>query len=445
MAELTPVDGLRDLLRSWHVEGRGIWSACTAHPVVLEAAAAQAVEDGTLLLVESTCNQVNPEGGYTGQRPADFAAFARTVAGRAGLPRERLVLGGDHLGPHPYRARSGETAMSQASELVRQCVQAGYAKLHLDASMRLADDPGPPGTPLDPAIASERTAELCAAAEQAQAERPPGSPAPLYVIGTDVPAPGGEAGLQAPPAATTAAEAEQTLALAWQAFARRGLEAAWERVAAVVVQPGIDFASTCVFEYERARATPLHRLVRRLPGLVFEAHSTDYQRPASLRSLVADGFAVLKVGPALTFAYREAAFGLEAIEREWLGGRRGFVPSGLREALEAAMAEQPAHWRSHHGEADRTLRAFGFSDRVRYYWSSAAVQAALGRLLANLRESEPPLPLLSQYLPRQYEAVRTGALARTPEALLGHAVREVTRAYALACVPGSVGGQRECG
>lgn len=438
MAELTAVDGLRGLLRSWHEAGRGIWAACTGHPVVLEAAAAQAVEDGSLLLVESTCNQVNPEGGYTGQRPADFASGIRSLAREAGLPPERLVLGGDHLGPHPYRAQPREQAMANARELVRQCVLAGYTKLHLDASMRLADDPGAPGAALDVAIASERTAELCAAAERAHAERAGGARAPLYVIGTDVPAPGGEVGEAAAPAATSAAEAERSVALAWDAFAKRGLESAWERVVAVVVQPGVDFTSERVFEYERARAAPLRQLVRRLPGLVFEAHSTDYQRPASLQALVADGFAVLKVGPALTFAFREAAFGLEAIEREWLGGRRGFVASGLRQALEAAMAEQPAHWRGHHAEADeatRTLRAFGFSDRVRYYWPAPAVQAALHRLLANLQGSPPPLPLLSQYLPRQYEAVRAGALAGTPDTLLSHAVREVTRAYARACAP----------
>jgi D-tagatose-1,6-bisphosphate aldolase subunit GatZ/KbaZ len=294
---------------------------------------------------------------------------------------------------------------------------------------------------LDAATATARTAELCAAAERALAERASGPTRPVYVIGTDVPAPGGEVGEAAAPAATSAAEAERTVALAWEAFAKRGLESAWERVVAVVVQPGIDFTSTRVFEYERARAAPLRQLARRLaPGLVFEAHSTDYQRPESLRALVADGFAVLKVGPALTFAFREAAFGLEAIEREWLGGRRGWVASNLREALEATMAAQPAHWRGHHAEADETtraLRAFGFSDRVRYYWPAPAVQAALERLLANLRLSPPPLPLLSQYLPRQYEAVRAGALSGTPEALLSHAIREVTRVYARACAAGS--------
>jgi len=431
---------LRDVLRAQGAgEARGIWSVCSAHRSVLEAAVEQAMVDGTPLLVESTSNQVNPEGGYTGQTPADFAAFAREVAGEGGLFRERLLLGGDHLGPHPYRSEPASSAMAKARELVRQCVLAGYTKLHLDASMRLSGDPGPPDTALDPELVTERAADLCAAAEDARAGLPRGTPAPVYVIGTDVPPPGGETADAAPPLPTGRDEVARTVALSREAFARRGLEAAWDRVIAVVVQPGVDFTASVVFEYDRARAAPLVDFIRSAPGLVYEAHSTDYQRPQALRALVEDRFAVLKVGPWLTFAFRQAVFGLEAVELDWLGGRRSVSLSGLRSALEAAMAERPEHWRGHHhGDADglRTLRAFGYADRVRYYWPSSEVQAALLRLFANLRTCPPPLPLLGQYLPRPYEAVRGGEIPAAPESLVRHAIREVTRVYSRACAMG---------
>jgi D-tagatose-1,6-bisphosphate aldolase subunit GatZ/KbaZ len=231
-------------------------------------------------------------------------------------------------------------------------------------------------------------------------------------------------------------EAARTVDLSREAFARRGLEAAWERVIAIVVQPGVEFTDSVVFEYDRGRARGLREFIQRAPGLVFEAHSTDYQRPEALRALVEDGFAILKVGPWLTFAFREAVFGLEAVEEEWLGGRSGVSLSGLRSAVEAAMTARPEHWRGHHrgeGPELRALRAFGFSDRVRYYWPFGEVQAALGRLFANLRAFPPPLPLLSQHLPGQYEAVRAGEIAAHPEALVRHKIREVTRLYARAC------------
>jgi D-tagatose-1,6-bisphosphate aldolase subunit GatZ/KbaZ len=50
-----------------------------------------------------------------------------------------------------------------------------------------------------------------------------------------------------------------------------------------------------------------------MPGFVFEAHSTDFQPAMSLAALVRDGFAILKVGPWLTFAAREVLYGLDSI------------------------------------------------------------------------------------------------------------------------------------
>jgi D-tagatose-1,6-bisphosphate aldolase subunit GatZ/KbaZ len=360
----------------------------------------------------------------------------RARAGAAGLSADRLILGGDHLGPHPWRRRPAAEAMARARELVRQCVRAGYAKLHLDASMRLGDDPGAPGGLPSPETVSERAADLCAAAEEARRDAPADAPLPLYVIGTDVPPPGGETGEAEPPPATTPDDLERTLDLARRAFDARGLEDAWPRVVAVVVQPGVDFTSTRVFDYDRERARPLRVALARRGSLVFEAHSTDYQAEAALRALVEDRFGVLKVGPALTFALRRTILGLEAVEREWLGGRRGTVLCGVRDALEAAMDADPRHWRDHHahdGEDLRALRAFGYADRVRYYWPSPAVQAAVGRLFASLRASPPPLPLLAQHLPREHDAVRAGEAEPSPEGLVRHAVSEALRPYARAC------------
>ena len=77
-------NGFQDLLSA--AGQRGITSVCSAHPWVIRAAAAQARDDGTLLLIEATCNQVNQDGGYTGMRPADFRDFVRELAGRAHLP-----------------------------------------------------------------------------------------------------------------------------------------------------------------------------------------------------------------------------------------------------------------------------------------------------------------------------------------------------------------------
>jgi D-tagatose-1,6-bisphosphate aldolase subunit GatZ/KbaZ len=414
-------------------EAVGLPSVCSAEPIVLEAAIAQAVRDGSLVCIESTCNQVNQFGGYTGMTPIDFRSHLDEIADDLGLPGSRIVLGGDHLGPWPWRNEPAASAMSKARELVRDCVLAGYTKIHLDASMRCGDDPGGPTEPLDEEVATERTADLCRTGEDAFGGLPAVAVAPLYVIGTEVPIPGGEQAETPGATVSRVEDVERTVSLAREAFARQDLRAAWERVIAVVAQPGVEFGDEVVFDYDRDRASDLSRSIEGIDGLVFEAHSTDHQTAEALRRMVEDHFAILKVGPWLTFAMREALFGLEAIERELTPDAER---SCLRETLERAMVERPEHWRSYHRGDERALRlarAFSYSDRCRYYWPRPELRAAVERLLANLSERPIPPTLLSQFLPRGYEAVRRGELAPVPLDLVRHAVLGVLDVYASAC------------
>lgn len=407
----------------------GITSVCSAHPVVLASALALGRDTGAPVLIESTCNQVNHRGGYTGQTPADFAAHVIRLAEEAGLETDRLILGGDHLGPSPWQALPAAAAMTEARALVAAYVAAGYTKIHLDASMHLGDDP--PG-PLPVSVIAERSAELAVVAE---ANLPAGAAPPLYVIGSEVPIPGGMQGASHELAVTHPADAAETLAATRHAFAQRGLAHAWERVIALVVQPGVEFGDDTIIDYDRAAAVELSRFITGQPGLVYEAHSTDYQTPTALRELVEDHFAILKVGPGLTFAYREAIFALEMIEREWLRGRPSVELSGVRAALESAMLADPANWRKYYdgdGDEQAFKRAFSLSDRSRYYWPAPVVQAAVDRLLANLA-GPLPLALLSQYLPRQHDRVRDGVLPNNAAALAADAVGVVLRIYDAAC------------
>ena len=411
----------------------GAYAVCSAHPTVIAAAVRQAGEDESVLHVESTSSQVNQLGGYTGQTPAQFAEFVCTAARQAGLPRDRVLLGGDHLGPYPWRDQPSKVAMHHACELVRACVLAGYNKIHLDASIACADDSK--GGP-DERTVAQRAALLCRAAETAFEDLSPGSCPILYVIGTEVPAPGGESLAGAPPAVSAADQIHHTLDLFRTAFAEQNVSSAWDRVIGMVVQPGVEFGANVIFDYDRQKAMALSSALPKHPALVYEAHSTDYQKPAALAEMVEDHFAILKVGPWLTFAFREAIFALSAIEREWLGHRSGVRLSQVREALDAAMLRNPSYWRSYyHGSEEemRIARTYSYSDRCRYYWGDAAVQQELSQLHANLRDSAPPLTLVSQYLPLQYEAIRTGVLQANAEEIIQEHIRNVLRAYAAAC------------
>jgi len=235
--------------------------------------------------------------------------------------------------------------------------------------------------------------------------------------------------------ATDPADAEATISMTREAFAERGLQHAWERVVALVVQPGVEFGDHTVFPYDRQKAAMLSTLITRHEHLIYEAHSTDYQTQEALRQMVQDHFAILKVGPGLTFAFREAVFALAAIEREWLM-RKSAALSDLPAILEKVMLSQPKYWANYyHGSTEDLAfaRKYSFSDRVRYYWTNPLVQQALGRLMENLTRFPPPLSVLSQFMPAQYEAITQCRIANAPVPLVLSKVMEVTGKYAHAC------------
>ena len=209
---------------------------------------------------------------------------------------------------------------------------------------------------------------------------------------------------------------------------------AWKRVIALVVQPGVEFGHEEVAVYRPDEARGLSDSLRALPGLVFEAHSTDYQPEASLRQLVSDGFPILKVGPGLTFALREALYGLDAIAAALRPGALVPLPS----VLEELMLAKPEHWERHYpGTSDerRVLRHFSYSDRIRYYWPAPQAEAAVEGLLRALKGSVIPQTLVSQYLPRLYDRVASGEVPADPRRLAREAVRDVLRSYGRACAP----------
>jgi D-tagatose-1,6-bisphosphate aldolase subunit GatZ/KbaZ len=398
---------------------------------VLEAAVRQSFADGGLLHVESTSSQVNQFGGYSGHTPEQFAGLIRSEATKAGLSSDQVLLGADHLGPFCWRNEDSSSAMAKACELARACVRAGYQKIHLDASMPCADD----GASVEERVVAERAAILCEAAEQ-ELQKAPSSIAPLYVIGTEVPPPGGEVADGSCPSPTKIEDVRRSLDAFRMAFHSRGLEAAWQNVIALVVQPGVEFGDDKVFVYDPCQARSLAEGLPADPPLVYEAHSTDYQTPDSLAALVKNHFAVLKVGPWLTFAYREAVFALTAIERETLGSRRDVHLSQVREALDAEMLRDPGYWRSYYRGNEpelRLARAFSFSDRCRYYWPSQVVQEQVALLQRNLDACPPSLTVLSQYVPLEYEAIRDGCLENRSGAVIRFHIQNVLRTYAAAC------------
>lgn len=362
-------------------------SVCSAHPDVLAASLRLAGQRGVPLIVEATSNQVNQFGGYTGMQPADFRSAVSRIAAEVGMAPGAVILGGDHLGPQAWRSLPADEAMKNAADMMRAYVEAGFTKLHLDCSEGCEGEAPQVGD----ALAAARAADLAAVCELASE-----SPERLsYVVGTEVPVPGGaRVGHDGVIVPTSPRAAEATLAAHQEAFEARGLAAAWSRVRGLVVQPGIEFGNDHIDRLDPASPDKLRAVLDDHPHIAFEAHSTDYQHPEVFVSLARRRFAVLKVGPALTRAYRQAIYALSHIDG-WLHG----TPH-LSMLMEDLMQAEPRHWRGHVSDAvpnGRVLRHLGYADRIRYYWMHPKAQAAVGELEAELSGTELPETLVECY------------------------------------------------
>ncbi|MBC7878159.1 MAG: D-tagatose-bisphosphate aldolase, class II, non-catalytic subunit [Anaerolineales bacterium] len=412
-------------------EAKGITSICSAHPWVLKAAmqTSEVFKTSEVLLIESTCNQVNQFGGYTGMTPADFVGYVQGIAKENNFPFENIILGGDHLGPNVWQNESAESAMQKSEIMIRDYVKAGFVKIHLDCSMKLGDDSK--GV-LDMEIPAKRAAQLAKIAEMSvDAELVPAK-LPRYIIGTEVPIPGGAHEHEEAVSVTNVHDVEQTIQVTREAFYREKLQSAWERVIGVVVQPGVEFGDDFVLEYQPVKTKNLSRFIEN-QAVIYEGHSTDYQTGDGLSNLVRDHFAILKVGPALTFSFREAVFALAMMEDELFSKD---TCSNLIQVLDDVMLRNPEYWQKHYQgtSAEQAFkRKYSFSDRIRYYWPDPQVQSAMGKLLKNLDEKPLPLSLLSQFMPNQYEHIRRGEITQTPEAIIFDHIHAVLLGYKAAC------------
>jgi D-tagatose-1,6-bisphosphate aldolase subunit GatZ/KbaZ len=368
-------------------------------------------------------------------KPADFVGNVYSTAAKVGFNRDDILLGGDHLGPNAWQSENAKPAMAKALELIKEYVTAGYQKIHLDASMFCADDEGDRRQPLADEIVAARAAAMAKVAEETHTAFCSGQPELVYIIGTEVPIPGGAREKEETVTPTTPADAVKTIEVTKAAFEAEGLCDAWKRVYGVVVQPGVEFGDDQVFHYDREAAKGLSEEIMKQDRFVYEAHSTDYQSETGLAKLVEDHFCILKVGPWLTFGYREALYALAMIEEEMLAPK-GIETSKLREVIEAVMLAEPEHWQKYYpgdGATQAYKRKYSFSDRSRYYWPNEKIQNAVAKLVSNLKENPISLSLLSQYMPNQYNAVSAGTIANDVGAIIIDRIQDVIGIYARAC------------
>ncbi|MNV24054.1 D-tagatose-1,6-bisphosphate aldolase subunit KbaZ [compost metagenome] len=354
--------------------------------------------------------------------PADFRGFVEKIADSVGFNKDMLILGGDHLGPNPWKHLPAASAMQKALVMIADYASAGFTKLHLDCSMGCQGE----AVALDDELVALRAAQLAKVAEN-NCETPP-----VYIIGTEVPVPGGASHVVDSLDVTDASAALKTYEIHRKAFQDQGVGAAFDRVIGLVVQPGVEFGSANVVAYRPELSQELSKSLTQMPNVVFEAHSTDYQTVDALSALVTDGFSILKVGPGLTFALREALYGLDLIAAELDGG----TPK-LKDAMEMLMVEEEGYWANYYSGdklEQKLQRHFSYSDRIRYYWAHPKAQNAVTELMLRLENQIISETLISQYLAPLVPAVRSGEVEPNAASIKLGYVKLALNEYARACV-----------
>lgn len=415
---------------------KGVYSVCNTNRYVLEAVFEKAKEFNEPILIESTCNQVNQFGGYTGMTPMDFKNYVFTIADSMKFPVEKIILGGDHLGPFPFLEEKSDSAMEKAHCMVREYVKSGFNKIHIDPSMSLADDFKEDNAPLNKYIIAERCVDLIKTSEKTLSELKKKQSKKdielVYVIGTDIPTPGGDDEVISGRRITKVSEFKDTVTSIKELFNKNNLLDAWNRVIAVVVQPGVEHGDQIIIDYDRKEAKKLINSLKKYPNFIFEGHATDYQTKEGLKEMVEDGIAILKVSPSLTNALREAIFSLSYIEEELFRYNRSKKLSKIRKILDSEMLKNPKYWKNHYkGDKNkiRLARKYSLFDRSRYYWDNNSVKESLDLLIRNLKSIKIPLSLISQFLPIQYKMVREGTLEIDPVVFIREAIKSILDEY----------------
>ncbi|EHL6304790.1 tagatose bisphosphate family class II aldolase [Escherichia coli] len=153
----------------------------------------------------------------------------------------------------------------------------------------------------------------------------------------------------------------------------------------------------------------------------------------ALKNYLTEHPEALKVGPALTFALREAIFALAQIEQELIAPENR---SGCLAVIEEVMLDEPQYWKKYYrtGFNDSLLDIrYSLSDRIRYYWPHSRIKNSVETMMVNLEGVDIPLGMISQYLPKQFERIQSGELSAIPHQLIMDKIYDVLRAYRYGC------------
>lgn len=345
---------------------KGIPSFCTANFDVIEIIFKFAKINRFPILLESTSNQVNQDGGYTGLKPKNFKNKIYKIASEYRIKKQKLFLGGDHLGPLPWKRLKENKAMENAKELVKQYINAGFKKIHLDTAILCLNQKK---------ISREEVVSRCTKLIKNIPKKKLNSI--FFVVGTEVPAAGG--GDNVKPIVTKMNNIKKDY-LSYRKFISKFLSRK-KQTFGLVIDPGIGFQNRTLTKSNFNKINQKKNFSLK-NNFIFEAHSSDYQSLADLKKLCNKNFKFLKVGPELTYFFMRAILLMEKVERNIF-----FKNSNLKEVLLLQMDKNKKYWYKYYSKTKydtEFLKLHSLLDRARYYWDNKKVRQSKKILFKNI-------------------------------------------------------------
>ena len=349
------------------IQNKAVPSFCTSNIEVLKIIILYCKRKKLPCLIESTSNQVNQFGGYSGKTPQEFYNNIKKILKKNNFSSRNFYMGGDHLGPLPWKKKNEKTAVNNSVQLINKCLDSNYSKIHVDTSIKCIND-----KIINHSIIFDRTKYIL---QNSKLKKKLGKT--FLIIGTEVPLSGSnEKGkiklTQINQINLEVKKFKDLLKTLYKKKLKFGL----------VIEPGMRFMHNSIQKPNFANFEPKRKISKK-NNFVYEAHSTDYQPLGVLIKLVKNNFKFLKVGPELTYNYSRSLFLMEKIEKKYL--KNNF--SKIKDNIMSTMLKDKKYWKDYYSGSSLKVKKLILNsklDRMRYYLNKHKIKISINKLKKNI-------------------------------------------------------------
>ena len=329
-------------------------------------------------LIECTSNQVNQYGGYTNKTPQNFMKEISNIRKEINFDKKKLFLGGDHLGPLPWKKQNKAAAIKKSISLINDFLKQNFCKIHIDTSIKCKNDKY-----INSDIIFYRTNQILNNESIKKKIRNK-----FLVIGTEVPLSG--SGDSKKIIKTNIKQIKAEVLKFRKILKKLKLK---NNLFGLVIEPGMKYMHSSIKKPNFTNFSKKKHISKK-NNFVYEAHSTDYQSKTILKQLVKNNFKFLKVGPELTYNYSRALFFMENVEIKFFKIKN----SNFKKTIFSTMLKNKKYWDGYYEKKKFKLFLNSKLDRMRYYFNTKSVANSIEVLKKNINllDKKIILSLMSQ-------------------------------------------------